>query len=188
MIMRAGGTDAGGQADTRRVSRIAPLIAVLLCSALCACGFQLRGHGTLSGPLPFETLYVASSGPVATDLRRNIIAGKNTRLVDDAKQAQAVLTVLAEAQEKSILSLNSAGRVREFRLGYRFSFRVADPKGLDFLPPTEIFLTRDITYNDSQVLAKESEEALLYRDMQTDMVQQVLRRLSVAKKPVPPAE
>ncbi|MEI6301055.1 MAG: LPS assembly lipoprotein LptE, partial [Betaproteobacteria bacterium] len=58
----------------------------------------------------------------------------------------------------------------------------------DFLPPTEIFLTRDITYNDSQVLAKESEEALLYRDMQTDMVQQVLRRLSVAKKPVPPAE
>ncbi|MFN0162016.1 MAG: LPS assembly lipoprotein LptE, partial [Burkholderiales bacterium] len=33
-------------------------------------------------------------------------------------------------------------------------------------------------FNDTQVLAKESEEALLYRDMQTDMVQQVLRRLA----------
>jgi LPS-assembly lipoprotein len=184
MMMRTGRTDERGQADTRLVSRIAPGIAVLLCVALCACGFQLRGQATL----PFETLYVPSNSPMSIALKRNIIAGTNTRLVDDAKQAQAVLTVLAEAQEKSILSLNSAGRVREYRLGFRYNFRVADLKGLEFLPPTEVFLTRDITFNDSQVLAKENEEALLYRDMQADMVQQVLRRLSAAKTPVPPAE
>ena len=41
-------------------------------------------------------------------------------------------------------------------------------------------LTRDISFND-QVLAKEAEEVLLYRDMQTDMVQQIVRRLSAAQ-------
>ena len=67
--------------------------------------------------------------------------------------------------------------MREYQLRYRVGFRVHDAKGRDYLPPSEIQLTRDISFNDTQVLAKESEEALLYRDMQSDMVQQILRRL-----------
>ena len=160
------------------------ILATALCLALAACGFQLRGQATL----PFDTLYIASAGPLAVNLKRNIAAGTNTKLVEDAKDAQAILLVQSEAQEKAILSLDSGGRVREYQLRYRYRFRVADAKGLEFLPSNEILLTRDITFNDSQVLAKESEEALLYRDMQADMVQQVLRRLSAAKPPAPPAE
>lgn len=171
-------------APARAASSAAALVTVVLCMALCACGFQLRGQATL----PFDTLYIASASPMAVSLKRNIIAGTNTRIVDDAKQAQAVMTVLAESPEKSILSLDSGGRVREYQLRYRYRFRVADAKGLEFIPVSEIVLTRDISFNDSQVLAKENEEALLYRDMQTDMVQQVLRRLSAAKLPVVPAE
>jgi LPS-assembly lipoprotein len=48
-------------------------------------------------------------------------------------------------------------------------------------------LTRDVTYNDAEILAKEAEEQLLFRDMQTDMVQQILRRLAAAKPPKPAA-
>lgn len=183
-MRQADRTDEGGQAAARRVSGIAPVVLALLCGTLCACGFQLRGQTTL----PFETLYVPAMGTVSTALKRNIIASTNTRLVDNTKEAQAILTVLAESQEKSILNLNSAGRVREYQLSYRYRFRVVDTKGLEFLPTSEIVLTREITFNDSVVLAKESEEALLYRDMQSDMVQQVLRRLSAAKTPTPPKE
>ena len=49
-----------------------------------------------------------------------------------------------------------------------------------FLPTSEILLTRDMSFNDAQVIAKEAEEAVLYRDMQTDMVQQIMRRLVAA--------
>jgi LPS-assembly lipoprotein len=83
-------------------------------------------------------------------------------------------------QEKVILSLNTQGRVREYQLRYRVVFRVASPKGLDFVPPTAVVLTRDITFND-QVLAKETEETQLYKEMRSDLVQQIIRRLGAAK-------
>ncbi len=167
------------QSGSGRPSRASLFLVAALCMTLGACGFQLRGQATL----PFDSLYVASNTGLAVQLKRNIIAGTNTRLVDDPKLAQATFSVLYEAQEKSILSLNSAGRVREYQLRYRYRFRVADAKGLEFVPSNEILLTRDISFNDSAVLAKENEEGLLYRDMQADMVQQVLRRLAAAKPP-----
>jgi LPS-assembly lipoprotein len=43
-------------------------------------------------------------------------------------------------------------------------------------------LRRDYSFNDQEQLSKESEEALLYRDMQTDAVQQLLRRLQAIAK------
>jgi len=82
-----------------------------------------------------------------------------------------------------VRSLTAQGRVREFQLRYRVGFRMHDGKGGDYIPQTQIALTRDITFNDSDVLAKEAEEQLLFRDMQTDMVQQIMRRLASAKRP-----
>jgi LPS-assembly lipoprotein len=89
-----------------------------------------------------------------------------------------------ETKQKEILSLTGTGRVREFQLRYRVGFRVHDGKGGDYVPQQTIQLTRDVSFNDSEVLAKESEEQLLYRDMQSDMVQQIMRRLASAQKPV----
>jgi LPS-assembly lipoprotein len=147
---------------------------------LAGCGFHLRG----TADLPFDTVYVpnATSG-IALDLARNLRAGSNVKLVDDAKQAEAILEFTGETRAKEILSLTGAGRVREFRLRYRVGFRVHDGKGNDYVPQSTLELTRDVTYNDADVLAKESEELLLYRDMQGDMVQQIMRRLSSAHKP-----
>lgn len=155
------------------------LLAIALLGLLtAACGFQLRGQATL----PFETLYVAipETSPLGTELKRNIIAGTRTRLVDTPAEAQAILELLAEERSKTILSFDTAGQVREYQLRYRMRFRVRDARGRDYLPQNEIRLTRDVSYNNSQVLAKESEEQLLYRDMQSDVVQQVLRRLAAA--------
>ena len=74
--------------------------------------------------------------------------------------------------------LNSSGQVREFQLRLRFSFRLRTLAGRELIPASEIALQRDISFNESAVLAKEAEEALLYRDMQSDVVQQVMRRLA----------
>ncbi len=153
-------------------------VAVLAALVLAGCGFQLRG----TADLPFETIYVpnATAG-VALDLKRNLQVGTRARVVDDPKEAQAILQFTEEAREKEILSLTGGGRVREFQLRYRVGFRVHDGKGREFVPPSTIRLTREVTFNDSAVLAKETEEQLLYRDMQADMVQQIMRRLANAK-------
>jgi LPS-assembly lipoprotein len=170
----------GDDATTRRA-----LLALLACAtvAAAACGWQLRGKQSF----PFETISVPYVTPLAIELQRNLAAASDrTRVVAKAADAEAVLAILTEAQEKIILSLNTQGRVREYQLRYRVDYRVSNPKGVDYVPPTTIVLRRDITYND-QVLAKETEEAQLYREMRSDMVQQILRRLAAAK-PLPPAE
>jgi LPS-assembly lipoprotein len=155
---------------------------VLLCLVIAGCGFRLRG----TADLPFETLYVpAGSGGIALDLKRNIQAGTNAKVVDDPKIAEAQLQFTEEIREKEILSLTATGRVREFKLRYRVGFRVHDNKGTDYVPPTRLELSRDISFNDTEVLAKEAEEQLLFRDMQSDMVQQIMRRLASAQKPKP---
>ena len=144
------------------------VLAALLLGLLAGCGFQLRG----TAALPFETLYMKSSNTpgVALDLRRNIQSGTRTTVVDDPNRAEAILEFTQEAREKHILSIAATGRVREFQLRYRVGFRVHDGKGGEFVPTSTLQLTRDVTFNDSDVLAKESEEALMYRDMQVDMV------------------
>jgi LPS-assembly lipoprotein len=150
---------------------------------LAACGFQLRG----TADVPFQTIFVpAVAGGIGLELRRNIQAGTRAKVVDEAKQAEAVLEITEETREKEILSLTGTGRVREFQLRYRVGFRVHDGKGRDFVPANRVTLVRDISFNDTDVLAKETEEQLLYRDMQSDMVQQILRRLAAAKPPAEP--
>jgi LPS-assembly lipoprotein len=149
---------------------------------VAGCGFQLRG----TAEVPFETLYIpgANSG-IALDLKRNLEAGTRARVVNDPQAAQAVIQFTEEAREREILSLTGTGRVREFQLRYRVRWRVHDGKGGEFVPHNTIQLTRDITFNDAEILAKEQEEQLLYRDMQADMVQQIIRRLAAAKPPKP---
>lgn len=156
------------------------LLVLLLAAALAGCGFQLRG----AAKLPFDTLYLpGASGGIALDLKRNLQSGTNTRVVDTAKDAQAVLEFTQELRQKDILSLTGTGRVREFQLRYVVGYRVHNGKGREFVPPGVVTLKRDVSFNDSAVLAKENEEALLWQDMQNDMVQQIMRRIAAARAP-----
>lgn len=152
---------------------------------LAACGFQLRG----SYSLPYESLFVdmPDASVVGAGLKRQIRAGTGTRLADNKDDAQGVFIQVTDLRERQILSLSTAGRVREVRLRFRYAYRVVDPKGRELVAITGIEITRDLTYDDSAVLAKEQEELVLWRDMENDLIQQLMRRLA-AVKPKPPAE
>ncbi|MBQ5941560.1 MULTISPECIES: LPS assembly lipoprotein LptE [unclassified Massilia] len=162
---------------------IRTLVCMLMAAAVLAgCGFQLRGtNGQYN--LPFQSIWLSfpETSPLGTELKRNLRAAETVRIEQDASRAQALFDVLSETRGKSILSLNSLGRVREYTLSYTLVFRVRDANNRELLAPTEITLRRNIAFDESQVLAKESEEALLYRDMQADLVQQILRRLAAIK-------
>jgi len=151
-------------------------VSVALCAMLTACGFHLRGQASL----PFESIYIVGAPSFTTPLARAVRAGSATRITTNPKEADVTLQILNEARERSILSLSGAGRVQELQLRYRVNFRLTNKDGRELIAADEILLKRDLLYSDSDVLGKEQEEALLYRDMQTDAVQQVVRRLQVA--------
>ncbi len=158
-------------------------IVLMLTLLLGACGFHLRGQGAFA--LPFQSLYVKSANdyaPFIAELKRAIEAN-SVQITDTPEQAQLTLQIVSETSDKQILSLSGGGRVREYRLQYRISLRAYDQKQQDWLAPEEITMRREFSYDDAQVLAKEQEEALLYQNMRSDAVQQVLRRLNHARPP-----
>jgi len=76
----------------------------------------------------------------------------------------------------------ATGAIREFQLRLRYRFRLRTQGGKELIPDTEVVLTRDINFNETGALSKESEEALLYRDMENDLVQQIQRRLAAVRQ------
>ena len=162
-----------------RVTQTTLLLALTLL--LGACGFHLRGQGAFA--LPFQTLYIKSANdyaPFITELK-HAIKTNGVQITDTPDQAQLTLHIVSEAVDRQILSLSGGGRVREYLLQYHVSLRAYDQKQQDWVAAEEITLRRDFSYNDTQILAKEQEEALLYQNMRSDAVQQVLRRLNHAK-------
>ena len=149
---------------------------------LAGCGFELRR----APELRFRTVLLKGFAPrstIAAALRSQINASKTTLVVEAASQAQVVFEALLDVREKSVVASTAAGQVRELQLRTRLGFRLATVAGRELIGPTELLLSRDMSYSESAALAKEQEEALLYRSMEADIVAQVMRRLAAVPAP-----
>jgi LPS-assembly lipoprotein len=147
---------------------------------LAGCGFKLRRPPELH----FRTIALTGfrpHSPLADELRLNLNASPTTVVVEAPLQAQVVLEALADSRERSVVASTASGEVRELQIRTRLHFRLHTPAGKELIAPTELVLSRDISYKENLALAKEQEEALLYRTMQSDIVGQVLRRLAAVK-------
>jgi LPS-assembly lipoprotein len=160
------------------------LIALLcLCAALGACGFKLRANDAML----FKTIDAsAGGGDVARELRRTLAEQQEVILLTpkpgENRSAQVILEFIDESREKEILGISTTGRAREYQLRLRLKYRLTRLAEVrEVAPVQEIVLRRDVTTTDAQLAAKQEEDVLLYRDMQTDMVRQLLRRLAAFK-------
>ena len=155
---------------------------LLLSLTLTACGFHLRGSDLKDVSFSFSSLYIKSTGETqfVADLRKALVSRK-VQLATSSDQAELILEIVSEETSKQILSLSGSGRVQEYQLFYRVSLRAYDNELANWLPPDQISLSRILVYDDAQILAKQQEESLLYKDMRTDAVGQTMRRLSRAK-------
>ena len=157
--------------------------AAATATSLTACGFKLREAPDFA----FSKLYLTAgeSSPLGNELRRNLESTGKVKVLRDPKDinnAEVILDLLQELRERVVVATNSSGQVRELQLRLRVRFRLRTPTGGEPIPSTELVQQRDISYNESQALAKEAEEALLFRNMQSDIVQQMLRRLAAVKQ------
>ena len=152
-------------------------MGAFLLGSLAGCGFELRRVP----PLPFNRIALsglADRSPLGAELREQL--GQAVQVVATPAQAEVVLQVLVDRREKSVVASTAAGQVRELQLRTRFEFRLLSPGGRELVPATELMLSRDMSYSETFALAKAQEEAGLYGAMQSDIVQQVLRRLARA--------
>jgi len=159
-----------------------PLLVLAAAAAVLAgCGFELRRAPDFA----FNSIAVAAApnSAMANELKRSIAADGKVTVVDAARRdsAQVVMDFVSEQREKVVVGMSATGQVREFQLRTRLKFKLRTPQGKELIPETELLQQRDISFNESAVLAKESEENLLYRDMQSDIVQQLMRRLAAIK-------
>lgn len=153
--------------------RIAIAAAAIL---LVSCGFHLRGNYDF----PFSTLYInfPANSYTASVLKRQIQGMNATRIVNNPQEAEVILSAISEKNRKEILTYNVQGRVREYSLHYDLEYTIKTAQGKVLLAPTKATLRRTMTYDDSEALSKENEAVLLYKDMQSDMAQRLLRRLA----------
>ena len=159
------------------------LLASGAALSLAACGFQLRRAPNFS----FKTLFspFAEGSAVGVEIKRSLESGGAVRVITDLREmekADVILDVLLDRREKIVVGRNASGQVREFQLRIRFSFKLRTPQGKELISDVELMQHRDISFNESAVLAKETEEGLLYREMQSDIVQQIMRRLAAVKQ------
>ncbi|MFM9879792.1 MAG: LPS assembly lipoprotein LptE [Burkholderiaceae bacterium] len=156
------------------------LVLASLALASTGCGFQLRGTPGFS----FTSMYVspaANAVGFSQELVRRLAANTQLEVIQDPAQlarAQVVLDILSEQREKVVVGRNAAGQVREYQLRTQVRFKLRNSRGVELIAPTEIAQQRDISFNETIVLAKEVEENQLYRDMQIDIAQQIMRRLA----------
>jgi LPS-assembly lipoprotein len=152
------------------------LLFVLLALSVTACGFKLRGQ---ISELPFERIYIAAPAgmTIGAELERVINAHTRAQVVKKIEKSEVVIHILHATREKRILSLSAGGKVREFELIYRLAARLLDSKNVELASMQEIRITRILPYLDAQKLAKTAEEEMLYKDMQQDAVQQILRQM-----------
>ncbi|WP_394787705.1 LPS assembly lipoprotein LptE [Rhodoferax sp.] len=160
------------------------LLLAVPALGLTACGFALRQAPNYV----FSKIVVRGVGdasPLGNELKRNLLAGGKLEVITDPKladTADVILEILLEQRTKSVVGLTSAGQVREFQLRSRVKFRVRTPQGKELINDVELIQERDVSYTETQAAAKDAEMELLYRNMQSDIVQQIMRRLAAVKE------
>ena len=151
------------------------LLSAAAAGLTTGCGFALRQPPKLAFTRLAFTGFAPRS-PMVEELKRQM--GSGVQVVDAVAQADVVLHALNDQREKSVVASTAAAQVREQQLRLKLVFRAHTPTGRELIPRTELSVTRDMSYSETSALAKEREEAELFRDMHADIAAQVVRRLA----------
>jgi LPS-assembly lipoprotein len=168
-------------ATRRALNRRLAWLAVAV--SLGGCGFRLRGTGW---QFPFRSLRLqtAAETDLVQSLRAQLQAAGVTVLAGPAAAgaaapaADVVLQVLQDERQRAVVGTTAAGQVRELALRRRFRFALRTPAGRELIPELDLLQERELSFSETVVLGKEAEEALLFDDMRTAIVRQVLMRLA----------
>ena len=156
------------------------LIAAAPLSGLIACGYRLRGMVDL----PFKVIAITGSPspPLRADLQTAILTGTDAKVALNPKDADLILEITNDVNGREILAYNSNGQVSAYRLNIRVGFRAFDMAGAEVVPEAEIYMTRDMDFSVSTVLATDVQMQQFLSLMRRDLAIQILRRVAATAK------
>ena len=156
------------------------LFALAPISGLLACGYRLRGMVDL----PFKAIAITGnpSPPLRADLQAAILTGTDAKVAINPKDADLILDITSDLNGREILAYNSNGQVSAYRLNIRVGFRAYDVSGADVVPEAEIYMTRDMDFSVSTVLATDAQMQQFLSLMRRDLAVQILRRVSASAR------
>ena len=146
-----------------------------------ACGFKLRG----SVSIPYKVIAITGSPspPLRADLEMIILTGSDAKVANNAKDADLILEIISEVNSREILAYNAAGQISAYRLNSRVAFQATDQNGVDVVPESEIYVTRDMDFSVSTVLATDVQQQQFTNEMRSNLALQILRRISATARP-----
>jgi LPS-assembly lipoprotein len=149
-------------------------------SGLIACGYRMRGMVDV----PFKAIAITGnpSPPLRADLQAAILTGTDVKVAINPKDADLILEVSNELNGREILAYNSNGQISAYRLTIRVTFRAYDVSGGDIVPESEIYMTRDMDFSNTTVLATDVQQQQFLTLMRKDLAVQILRRIAAAAK------
>lgn len=148
------------------------LLAITL--VLTSCGFHLKGTSLFDVPLPYRSWQIEGGSmqrALETVLRRQ------PNVIVDATNPDVVVKVLSADQNMSTSAVDISGSTSEYLLVLAVkvqAYRHGKPLG----DPINVNVQRYMDYSDHEVLAKENERSIIWRDIQTDAAEQIVHRLS----------
>ena len=152
-------------------------VSILLGLMLASCGFHLQGRTPL--PEAFAYTYIETKDEqtdFVQDLRKALIAS-GSKVIPTKGSSGAVINVHEDELTERILSVSARNIPTEYELTYKVVFSV-NSGGKTLIDHEEISATRDISFDESQLLAKEREQEILREGLARDLVALVMRRLA----------
>jgi LPS-assembly lipoprotein len=161
-----------GQTPIARKWGLTPFLLLL-----ASCGFHLQGRQPL--PNAFEYTYVDTRDEqtdFVQDLRKALINSGAT-VIRTPGTSGATITVHKDELAEKILSVSARNIPTEYELTYKVEFSVT-ANGQPLIEHEEISATRDLSFDEAQLLAKEREQEILQEALARDLVALVMRRLA----------
>lgn len=162
-------------ADSRRCGWM--VLAVAAVSLLSACGWRLQGTARL--PEVMSVTYIESEDRY-TDFNRMLresLQASGARVTSDKSQATAIVRVRKDTTGQRVLSVSARNTPQEYEVFYSVEYSVESPTG-ELIAPQRLELTRDYSYDERAVLAKQREQGVLREALARDLAGLVIRRLA----------
>lgn len=163
--------------------RARPWLAALLSLAASACGFHLQGVSRL--PNTLDRPHVDTPDRY-TDFYQSLTEAlevSGSRPVPASTQATAVIEVLRDESGQRVLAVSAENRPTEYEVFYTVEYRVR-AGDRELLPNQRLTLTREYSFDERALLARQQEQELLRAALARDLAGLVMRRLA-ALPPMP---
>lgn len=155
-------------------------LPALLLLLLTGCGFTLRDAGPL--PPTFDRTWIETPDRYSPFYQRltTTLRARGVQLTDSPADASAIIRVRSDDTGRTTLSISARNVPRELDVYYAVSFSV-EAGGRVVIPPEQISVSREFTWDETQVLGKQVEEEQLRTALANDLVGLVMRRLGAVE-------